>query len=251
MCCWRSPPMPTRTCNRKEGKTLKNQITTLSRLGAYHRENGGENQDALCFRSGRRRLTITLADGVSACREAKTGAKIASEALAALFEKKGEVFLSFTPEDAANLALSHVLYELRQQAGAAGKPTEDYSSTLAGVLFDRKTRQLLYFSLGDSLILATGGGKCRILAAPADSTHGCCVTTTQDAAAAVRVGREDGAFLDHVMLCSDGAWHLMLEKDRFHPEVAELLAAGDYDALKTWLAARDGFDDCSFIAVKL
>ena len=67
-------------------------IKEFSNMGNCHVEINDKNQDAIYYGSNRNFTVILLADGVSACREAKCGAEIASRAITNLLLKKGDYF---------------------------------------------------------------------------------------------------------------------------------------------------------------
>lgn len=226
-------------------------IKELSKIGMHHIDTDGENQDALCHAQNQNFCVISLADGASTCRKAKSGAEIASRAITNLLLKKGEYFLEFENERIAELALSHILFELKQCAENDSKNLEDYSSTIASVLVDKKKKRMMCFNLGDSIIMAAGKGKCRVIAMPADSSSGCCVTTTKSAAAMASVRHMDTSAVESVVICSDGAWRQMFDKNKLKPEAFNLLANNEYDELKGFLVERNCFDDYSFISLDL
>ena len=202
-------------------------VIELSRMGTYHAQTDGENQDALCCGKSRDYFVISLSDGVSECREAKRGASIASQAITNLFLKKGSYFLEFDEEQIADFALSHILCELQQEAEHSQQPVIDYSSTVASVLVDKRKKRMLY------------------------SSSGCCVTTTRLAEKMVSVKLCEIGSMESVIICSDGAWREMFLKNRLKPEVAELLSNNAYDALKDFLTEQNCFDDFSFIALDM
>lgn len=226
-------------------------IIELSRTGARHSRGGQENQDAVFSGRQGHYTVISLADGVSACGAAKAGAETACAAVTGLLLKRGAFFLEFEGEKAAQLIISHVAYELERRALADGRRVEEYSSTLASVLYDGKSGKLLYFSLGDSMILAVDHGRCRVLAAPSDSTRGCCVTTTKNASAMARTGILDADGMESVLICSDGAWRELFRGNRLKPEAASLLAGHEVQGLKEYLARREQEDDCTLILMDL
>lgn len=226
-------------------------IHELSRTGTHHALANVENQDALCHDKSKDMCVISLADGVSACGEAKRGAFLASEAITNLFLKKGRHFLEFEEEQIADFAVSHILCTLKQEALHASRPIIDYSSTVASVLVDKRKKRMLCFNLGDGMILASGNGRCRVLCMPADSTSGCCVTTTRRAEKMVSVKLCDIGSMESVVICSDGAWREMFLKNRLKPEVAEMLSNNAYDALSDFFVRRNCFDDCSFISLDM
>ena len=226
-------------------------IKKMSHIGMRHEAAGGENQDAFCYGKNGRYQVISLADGVSSCKEAKTGAEIASRAITELFLKKGNHFLGFENGQIAELALSHVLFELKRQAVEEKERLEAYSSTVASVLYDQKSGKLLYYSLGDSLILAVEKGRCRILAMPSDSSRGCCVTTTKNVSKMIGAKVVDASNLESVVICSDGAWRQMFAINRLKPEAAALLVNHQFGRLKEYLMQQECFDDYSVISMEL
>lgn len=68
-------------------------VSLLSDIGMYHRKTDGENQDVVSQKEGKRYSVISLADGVSTCSRAKTGAAIASASIANLLFKNASFFL--------------------------------------------------------------------------------------------------------------------------------------------------------------
>ncbi len=226
-------------------------IKELSEMGTNHGDGTGENQDALCHAQNKDFCVISLADGVSTCKEAKCGAEIASRAITNLLLKKGDHFLEFGNEKIAELALSHILFELKQRAENDSQNLEDYSSTVASVLVDKRKKRILCFNLGDGIILAVGKGKCRVLAMPADSSSGCCVTTTKSATKMASVKIFDAKAVESIVICSDGAWKQMFDKNKLKPEVFSLLANNEYDGLMDFLVGQNCFDDYSFISLNM
>ncbi len=87
-------------------------ILKYSQSGVRHIKNKEENQDALYSASNQRYTVISLADGVSNCKKAKTGAEIACRAITNLFFKKASYFLHSSEEETARISGAHVLFEL-------------------------------------------------------------------------------------------------------------------------------------------
>lgn len=224
-------------------------IDMLSKKGSRHSAQNEENQDAICFEENRTFIVMTLADGASACYKAKEGAAVTSRSLVRLLAQKGDWFFDSDNNQIARTLLFHVLYELKEQSITEGISIEEYSSTMAGVVYDKKRKALLYFSLGDSLILGTDGERCKVLAMPANSMNGCCVTTTKNAAEMMDVGIVENCDLNSVLICSDGAWREMYDKNRLKPEVAGFICRNEYDSLKEFLSAQSCADDYSFISL--
>lgn len=226
-------------------------IKELSGMGTHHMDGNGENQDSLCHAQNEDFCVISMADGTSSCREAKCGAEIASREVTNLLFKKGDYFLEFENGQIADFALSHILFELKRQAETDSKDVKEYSSTVASVLVDKKNRRALCLNLGDGMILAVGKGKCRVLAMPSDSSSGCCVTTTRHAARAASVRLFDAGAVESVVICSDGAWEQMYDKNRLKPDVSNMLVNNEYDMLGEFLRGQRCFDDYSFISLDM
>lgn len=224
-------------------------IKELSQMGSYHALTCGENQDALCHGKNRDFCVITLADGVSTCKQAKCGAAIASQSITNLFLKKGSYFLGFENDQIADFAISHIMSELKRHAEDTSCPVEEYSSTVASVLVDKRKNKILCLNLGDSVILAVDNRKCKVICMPADSSSGCCVTTTKRAANMATVKICDLGSMESIVICSDGAWREMFAKNRLKPEVAQMLISNEYDALRDYLNSQNCFDDYSFISL--
>ncbi len=226
-------------------------IHKMSLMGAYHAGTNGDNQDAICHRETADYSVISLADGVSSCSRAKSGAVIASSAATNLFLKKGDHFLEFSEKQIADFLLSHILFELKRQAEKDKTELEAYSSTVSSVLVDKKNHRMLCVNLGDSIILGIGNGRCRVLAAPSDSSSGCCTTTTTAAARMLTVRIMDSDPFDSVIICSDGAWRPMFTQNKLRNDISDWLKDQDYDSLRSYLLRQERYDDCTFISLAL
>lgn len=226
-------------------------LEKFSRAGAWHRENKVENQDVVLSRSNDRFSVITLADGVSTCGRSGAGALAACEAGSRLLLEKAEHFLDFDNEARARLVLSHIVRELKTKAENEQGVLEDYSSTFAAVLVDRRDKRLLYYNLGDGLIMGRSGNEFRIFAPPGDSSRGCCTTTTKNAAVLVQTEVIDVGDLDAVMICSDGAWKVMFDRGHPKPEVKRMIEEYRYDDLEAFFEDRKSNDDYSLILTDL
>ena len=223
----------------------------LSVAGKHHNYNSENNQDAILFKRNAKYCVMVLADGVSSCDQAKTGAEITCKAVVEFLLQHAERLFNMNERETAGSLISHILYSLKQIAARKGKSIEEYSSTLACVLFDRNKNRMLYFSIGDSLITATKGDSCYIVAMPSDSRNGCSVTTTCNAASLAKVGIIDTKDVTSVMISSDGAWNLMYKRNRMQQSIKEMIISQDYEQLKKTLLEKERFDDCSFITMDL
>lgn len=224
-------------------------IRVFSQKGKRHEQNGESNQDVV--KSGRngRFCVITLADGVSSCKKSEKGARIACAVTNRLMLGNGEYLGQCSGSDLASDIVYNVNFALQRQARRDAMPTEEYSSTLSSVLYDRLMNTLTIFSVGDSMILGVGKNGFRMLAMPSDSRDGTCVTTTRGASrqAVARTIDRDG--IDAVWICSDGAWREMFEAGRMKRDVAKLFEQRNYQGLKDYFTQRHSSDDMSFIAL--
>ena len=222
-------------------------IRCFSKTGNLHTGRQEENQDAILSGENGRFLALVLADGVSSCQEAGPGARVACRTAADLLLTQGTRFLMCRGRQAATMLLPQILAALTALAEEDGVPLEEYSSTIACVLLDRVEGKAAYCSVGDSLILAAGENGCRVLAMPDSHRDGCCVTTTRGAAQQARAGSFDVGDYHSILLCSDGAWRLMYDKNRLAPPVRHMLLCGNYGGLSYYLNGRESQDDCTFI----
>ena len=57
--------------------------------------------------------------------------------------------------------------------------------------------------------------------------------------------------IESVVICSDGAWRQMYNKNKLKPEVFDLLVKNEYDGVKEFLIGQNCFDDYSFISLDM
>ena len=226
-------------------------IYEYSRTGLRHERDGAPNEDHICRAEDGRTSVMALADGVSTCTMAGEGAETAAEAITGLLRGKGDILLEHEEKDIAEIVTGHVLFELESRADKGQYTAIDYSSTLSGVMHDRQNDKLLIYNLGDCMVITAQDGRCSIAAAPYDSTDGCCVTTTRNAASAADVRKMDAEDIDFAVICSDGAWREMLRGNRLDKEVMEMIASGKFEELGAYLEERGCEDDNSFVALSL
>lgn len=226
-------------------------MNCMSLAGSHHNYDNDFNQDSIMYGENERFCAMVLADGVSSCSESAKGAEIVCSAVTAYLLKNGERLFCIHEYEIAECITSHILYKLERVSTEELNDIEEYSSTVAFILCDRNTRKMLYFSIGDSLIIAVKQSNCSIVAMPGDSRNGCYVTTTEDAPAMAKTGIIGTENINSIIICSDGAWRLMYNRNRLHQDIKSLLIARNFTALKDILTAKERFDDCSFISVDL
>ncbi len=226
-------------------------IKSSSRAGAHHENTAIENQDAVCAMEDKTFAVITMADGVSTCREARMGAQISAEAVTELLTRKGMHMLDLEGKTIAEAWLSQARYELHKAAAAMGEEVKHYASTLSSVYLDKINGRLLYLNLGDSLIIGCSPYQYKILAAPSDSSFGCPVTTAEKAVENVTFGVLDTILYEQVIILSDGAWRSILKKGKLDSVAMAMLQRLDYDAFSAYLDQKNISDDYSYIALSV
>lgn len=222
-------------------------IHHFSCAGMHHLEIGAENQDAFSIHSNDRYAAMVLADGVSSCTHASQGAQLACETAAQLLLNCADYFMSAPPEMISKIILRNILHALGKHADKEGVRIEEFSSTLAFILHDRKQRKLLLFQLGDGLIIGCQDGRCLCLLQPGDSTDGVCVTTTRHAESQCSMQRLDADQCQAVMLLTDGAWHAFTSCGRLRQEVQEAFVRSEYHVLQSLLKQASPMDDHSYL----
>ncbi|MCR5607870.1 MAG: protein phosphatase 2C domain-containing protein [Lachnospiraceae bacterium] len=227
------------------------KINKFSEIGKHHIETGKENQDALCFDENEKVCVISLADGVSTCSESKKGAEIACATITDFFMKMGEELLGFNEKNIANFIVSRIMYELKKYADENSKNVEDYSSTIASIMIDKRSNKMLCFSLGDSLVGTVKEGNYSVVIPPSDSTDGCYVTTTRGAADEAKIKVTNVGVTESLFICSDGAWKKMYERNKINEDICRIIENKDYYSLEKYLKKEDNFDDLSFISVDI
>ena len=222
-------------------------IHHFSCAGMRHLETGTENQDAFSIHSNDRYAAMVLADGVSSCTHASQGAQLACETAAQLLLDCADYFMSAPSEMIPRIILRNILHALGKQADKERVRIEEFSSTLAFILHDRKQRKLLLFQLGDGLIIGCQDRRCLCLLQPGDSTDGACVTTTRHAESQCSIRRLDAGQCQAAMLLTDGAWHAFTSCGRLRQEVQEAFVCGEYHVLQSLLKQTSPMDDHSYL----
>lgn len=211
--------------------------------GMRHRREGIENQDAV-YAAG---SVGTLADGVSACGRAGAGARRTSQTLAKLLRARGERLAKMPAAEAARLISQALQYELAALAAGEQVPPQEYSSTAMGAVFS-PAGELLTCNLGDGVILGVKNSGCEVLSGPGDSSAGCPCTTDHQAARYMQVKQHSN--VARVLLCSDGAWPYLFDRDCLRMDAEQWLLRGDGEAIASYLQSCMPQDDCSFVLLE-
>lgn len=220
-------------------------FVSFSHVGTRHRSEGMMNQDVIVTGERGPLSVMALADGVSSCPHAREGAEISCRAVQALLLDKGHWFLQFDSKTATRFVLTQIRYELQKTADACRENPVDYSSTLAFILLDQATNRIMYWNLGDAVILGICSGNLRVIAAPTDSSCGCPTTTTKKVDSTVKTGVMTAEGYSSFMICSDGAWRTILSGGHMRKEPYKLLQTQQFDPFAEWIARQNPPDDSS------
>lgn len=216
-------------------------------VGTRHLATGTENQDAFAECSNEQYTVMVLADGVSTCTRAFQGAQLACDTAAQLLLGCADYFINAPQNIIPKVILRNILHALGKQAERDGIQIEEFSSTLAFALHDRKQKKLLLFQLGDGLIVGSQNGCCCCLIQPGCSMEGTCVTTTHLAEKQCSVRLLDADKCQAVMLLTDGAWHAFVSTGRLRRDVQEAFIHGEYHLLQNLLQQSPPTDDHSYL----
>jgi len=206
------------------------------------------NEDCVASFENRAFRGIAIADGVSACTQSRVGAQIAVETVVRSFRDCGTILWKAGNRKIRDAVFNEVLYALQKRAKQDGIPVEEYSSTLAFAILNKKKNEIFLFSLGDSTILMYAEKNYRVAAAPPlYFGDGVCTTTTDGGHETAYVERRmsEGG---NVFLFTDGGW-----------TVAEKVLTGTddpdedsvCDELRRTMMEEECWDDSSFISAVL
>lgn len=218
-------------------------------MGSVAKLAGLENQDYADYIENDDFVVLALADGVSSELKSKIGARLAVDSILELFAEKGEFFFEFDNKTAIHIILEHILFKLTKEAYSNGRSINDYSSTLAAVMVNKKNKIGLLFNLGDSTILGFRDNKGYVLSKPFNTVYGTCVTTTRNAKSAVSLTIMDLEGFTSVMLLSDGLWKNMLKGGCIVLGDEEMVTGTNFGNLYDYIKYNDFNDDATVITL--
>ncbi len=221
-------------------------IVTYTKPGLAHVSQGVPCQDEVFFLETKDLIILTLADGVSQCRNSRQGAQTACIAGA---EYLGQFYSSLTqcPEEKLSfLLLDQVDFCLRELALRLDCAPESLSSTLMACCVRKDTRACLVFSLGDGAAYLLNDRGPELILAPRHLPGGGTATTmTRGAHRAAALWRGTLPPDGHIFLCSDGACQALNQDEG----AVNSLILGEFEDLRLRLEDLPIRDDASFIAV--
>jgi len=192
-----------------------------------------ENDELIC---------IAISDGVSSCTRSKTGAQTAVDTVLRLFGNCCSTLFALTDMQLSKTVCNEILYELNALAEADGGKVEDYSATVAFAVLQKKTDQLILFSLGDNAVVVFERHCCRIVEKPQKNSKETYTVTTRNGYSAAYVSRLPAESICKICLLTDGAWETA-ESILKNTDTDSLLAVG--------IEQSNSYDDSSFISLSL
>lgn len=214
--------------------------------------NRHENQDYYLHKENQFVEIIVLADGVSSCKEGKTGASVSCQTAADIMLNKWNYLFASDKDTVVRLIVNRVIDNLKSECTKSGKTLNDYSSTLSFACLDKNNRRLMVFSLGDSFIYKLSENELRLMYQPKELEDNHCYTTTTKAVEKeVYLNILDSAGIDSVILCSDGAWNLFYDQNIIKEDFMTAFINKNFNAVKNYLCEIENPDDCTFIVMNI
>lgn len=216
-----------------------------TKRGEYHKQRGECSGDVVRGVDNGEFAVLTLADGVSTCRYGADGASLVSAC--AMDYVYNQFFLNGSlpkgwPVYMLNL-LKKRLYEVVNNDKSSYK---EYSTTLMVIVIDRSNGIMYYCNIGDSILIAINDDKCPIICMPQGDKNGCPVITTDGLENNIMSGDMNLADVNNIMMCSDGMWRMMYNRNTLKPEIKNFLLSGNYSRIVEYANFSDNIDDCSF-----
>lgn len=221
-----------------------------TKKGAYHRETQEVSGDVVRGVDDGNIAVLAIADGVSACAYGAEGAGLVS-ALALDLIREQYTRLHFFPEGWACRMVQTVREQLSLFAQENDASCEEFSSTLMTLLIDRERERFYYCNIGDGLLLTIGDSGCPIVSMPQGDADGCPVVTTKGVERIIETGSAGLSGIDNILMCTDGTWRTMYQRNRLCPQVREHLVTGNFDQFERYIEASNPMDDCSFAVVNI
>lgn len=216
-----------------------------TKRGLYHKKEGEVSGDIVRGTDNGEFAVLTLADGVSTCRYGADGASIVSSCAMDYVYNQYSVLRSL-PKEWPVYMLNLLRKRLNEAANNDRKLYEEYSSTLMVIVIDRSNGIMHYCNIGDGILLAINDNKCPIICMPQGDKNGCPVITTEGIEKKIISGSMDLVDVNNIMMCSDGLWKMMYNRNTLKPEMKNILLSGNYGEIEEYVKTLDNIDDCSF-----
>ena len=141
---------------------MNKKIWCFAEQGNIHKKNNIPCEDKVISGVKEGMRYIALADGAGSLKCCAVGAQCAVEAVVEYVSKNFERLLTESLSKTKYIILNHVLYSIKQKAGA--RNIKDFGSTLLFV--GVKNDKCIVFHLGDGLIAAEYNTEFKVISAP-------------------------------------------------------------------------------------
>ena len=220
-----------------------------SKKGLYHETTNGKTGDIIhCVDNGRF-VALAMADGVSCCKCGNHGAEIASRiAVEYICSQYGAMKL--LPLRWTDTVVRRIRQKLESESIMDGNDIQDYSSTLLAVLVDREQGLLYYCNIGDGILMTVQQQRCPIISMPHIGMGECPVVTTKNIERVIDSGRVSLHGIDHILICTDGAWKLIYQNSILKPCVKKYLLSGAFQKVIEYIETAENVDDSSIAIIE-
>lgn len=155
-------------------------------------------------------------------------------------------------EKTAGLIVAYIYKKLLVEANVRKEEVESFSSTLSFVCFNKETKKVMTFVLGDSLIYGVKGDSFSLECSPViPEENGTFTTTTQGAEDYININIFSVGDYSSFILCTDGAWKTFYKNGILKDEVSCVMKSENFVSVKSYFDDRNCFDDCSCIIMKI
>ena len=223
--------------------------TTYQKTGEYHSSNKTENQDAIFEAESTSAKVIVIADGVTTCKNGKTGAEIACQAIGKVLLDETAYIFSSQKRKIAKLLSAYVYRKLREKSLADNEAVESYSSTLSFVCYNKISGETMTFVLGDSLVYSINEGLITLDCNPtifSNSKTYC--TTTEGVADVIDINIIPTTNTQRFILATDGAWKTFYKNGELSKSFVQ---AAKSNKIINYLEKQQCQDDCSIVMMDI
>lgn len=223
------------------------QVHNYCKTGSFHKEIGEECQDKSLSATVGVYDIIVQADGVSSCCHGKRGAQIACEAVVEFIRMEKEDIFLYDSRKLSFLLIEHILYFLEIEASENGANVSDYASTIAFTCANRKTGEIVLFSLGDGAVFNSSGYKVNTVIAPRRHFGNPCLTTTDSSYKYAEIKKQTLSLDDSVLLCTDGFLHAVGTSSSGSSVLRNAMLGKNFSELDNLLDNTNEPDDIGYI----
>lgn len=219
--------------------------TSYQKTGKFHLERGLDNQDIVYEAESKTAKIIVIADGVSSCTNGGKGAEIACNAVSNIMLNETAYMFSSSSGKVADLLSAYVYKQLNIAAKKDNQPIISYSSTLSFVCYNKISREIMTFILGDSLIYMILDGNMILACKPKlfddSKTY---TTTTKNVAEVIEINLFASQNSARYLLATDGAWKTFYSGGVLSDKIEQAVRE---EKIIDYLEEQQCTDDCSIV----